>query len=142
MFEPIFSAWLQRMKADKFILGGGAKTLRILRTFVLVNVGWVFDDVKDLKQSFSLLKRLFSFNTFGCISNFKFIDFSEKTIFVVLFFSILWFIVSVLKEKGISIRESLSGKPLILRWAVYIFLILSVPFFQSANMAGFIYAQF
>lgn len=142
MFEPIFSAWSQKMKADKFMLGGGAKTLRILRTFVLVNIGWVFDDVKDLKQSFSLLKRLFSFNTFGCISNFKFIDFSEKTIFVVLFFSILWFVVSVLKEKGISIRESLSGKPLILRWAVYIFLILSVPFFQSANMAGFIYAQF
>jgi hypothetical protein len=47
-----------------------------------------------------------------------------------------------MKEQEINVREFISTKPLPVRWAIYILLILSVPFFQAANMVGFIYAQF
>ena len=47
-----------------------------------------------------------------------------------------------LKEKGIDVRKSIANLALPLRWAIYLALIMSVPFFQAANMAGFIYAQF
>lgn len=115
---------------------------RIIRTFILVNIGWAFDDVTDLKQSFSMLKQLFSFNTGNLINNFKFTTFSEKTIFTVLLFCIIWFFISLKKEKDINVRESIANLALPIRWCIYLALILSIPFFQAANMAGFIYAQF
>ena len=85
---------------------------------------------------------LFSFNNGTLIKNWKFDTFSELTIYTVIFFCIIWFIISIMKEQEINVREFISTKPLPVRWAIYILLILSVPFFQAANMVGFIYAQF
>ncbi len=118
------------------------KIFRILRTFLLVNIGWVFDEVTDLKQSLSMLKQLFKFNTGNLISNWKFDTFSELTICTVVLFCLIWFIISVLKEKNIDVRKKIESFALPIRWIIYLALILSVPFFQAANMTGFIYAQF
>lgn len=118
------------------------RVFRTARTFLLVNIGWVFDDVADLGQSFRMLRQLFSFKTGSLISNFQFLTFSPKTIFTVLLFCIVWLIVSIQKERGCNIRECIASWALPVRWAAYLALILSVPFFQAANMAGFIYAQF
>lgn len=54
------------------------------------------------------------------------------------------FIVGVINEKGIDIRKSLAKKPLILRWAVYLMLVMSIPVlgYVSAETGGFLYAQF
>ena len=53
-------------------------------------------------------------------------------------------IVSLLKEKGIDIREALDRKPWIVRWAVYGALIVAIPVFGkvSNTIGGFMYAQF
>lgn len=118
------------------------KIFRILRTFLLINIGWVFDEVNDLGQSLSMLKQLFRFNTGNLISNWKFDTFSELTIYTVILFCLIWFITSVLKEKNVDIRKKIGSLALPIRWIIYLALILSVPFFQAANMAGFIYAQF
>lgn len=118
------------------------KIFRILRTFLLINIGWVFDEVNDLGQSLSMLKQLFRFNTANLISNWKFDTFSELTIYTVILFCLIWFITSVLKEKNVDIRKKIGSLALPIRWIIYLALILSVPFFQAANMAGFIYAQF
>ncbi len=118
------------------------KIFRILRTFLLVNIGWVFDEVTDLRQSFSMLKQLFKFDTGSLISNWKFDTFSELTIYTVALFCLIWFVISVLKEKNIDVRRKIESFAIPVRWSIYLALILSVPFFQAANMAGFIYAQF
>ena len=57
---------------------------------------------------------------------------------------VIWFIVSLLKEKGIDIREALDRKPWIVRWAVYGALIEAIPVFgkESNTIGGFMYAQF
>ena len=49
-----------------------------------------------------------------------------------------------INEKGIDIRKSLAKKPLILRWAVYLMLVMSIPVlgYVSAETGGFLYAQF
>jgi hypothetical protein len=118
------------------------KIFRIIRTFLLINIGWVFDEVADLEQSFSMLKQLFRFNSGNLISNWKFDTFSELTIYTVILFCLIWFIISVLKEKNVDVRKKIGSLALPIRWIIYLALILSVPFFQAANMAGFIYAQF
>ena len=55
-----------------------------------------------------------------------------------------WFIVSLLKEKGINVREAIDRKPLIIRWAIYIALVLAIPCLGkiSETQGGFMYAQF
>ena len=140
VFKPIFEKLIVILRID--IKKSWYKVFRILRTFLLVNIGWVFDEVTDLKMSFSMLKQLFSFNTNSLIKNWKFDTFSELTIYTVLFFCMIWLVISILKERNIDVRKKIASFPLPLRWGIYLALILSVPFFQAANMAGFIYAQF
>ena len=118
------------------------KAFRILRTFILINIGWAFDDVTDLHMSTSMIKQLFTFTNGNLIQNWKFDTFSELTIYTVGLFSVIWLIISILKEKGVDVRKSISKLALPVRWTIYLALILSVPFFQAANMVGFIYAQF
>lgn len=56
---------------------------------------------------------------------------------------LILFVVSVLQERGMHIRESLAKLPLPVTVAVYMCLLLSIGFFGSTAVArGFIYAQF
>lgn len=54
------------------------------------------------------------------------------------------FIVSYKQERGMQIRESIAMQPRLVRWAVYMALVLSISAISlPANTAGgFIYAQF
>lgn len=140
LFKPLFDKLVELFHIN--VKSFAWKCFRIARTFVLVNIAWVFDDVKDLSQSLSMLRQLFDFKTFYLISNFEFKTFGSKTIFTVLLFSAILFVISLLKENGVNIREGIGRAALPVRWLIYLALILSVPFFQAANMAGFIYARF
>ena len=69
---------------------------------------------------------------------------SQLDLIILLVGCFVWLIISILKEKGIVIREALDRKPLIIRWAVYIALVMSggklgYIFYKSG---GFIDAQF
>ena len=140
VFKPVLEKIIDIFHID--VKNKWYKIFRILRTFLLINIGWVFDEVNDLGQSLSMLKQLFRFNTGNLISNWKFDTFSELTIYTVILFCLIWFITSVLKEKNVDIRKKIGSLALPIRWIIYLALILCVPFFQAANMAGFIYAQF
>ena len=53
------------------------------------------------------------------------------------------FVVSILKEKGICIRESIAAKPLVIRWVAYYGLIIGILLFGYIGATqGFIYANF
>jgi alginate O-acetyltransferase complex protein AlgI len=56
---------------------------------------------------------------------------------------IVLFIVSVLQERGIKIREKISERSFAVQFILYAGLLLSIGFFGStAAVRGFIYAQF
>lgn len=120
----------------------GWQSFRIARTFFLVNISWLFDDVTDLRQSYSMLRQLFDFSSWHLISNFHFVTFGANAIFPILIFGALWLAVSLCEEKNIDVRKKTASLPLLLRWSIYLILIFSVPFFQASQTAGFIYAQF
>lgn len=140
LFKPLFEKLITLFHIQ--VESKGWKAFRMLRTFILINIGWAFDDVTDLHMSFTMLKQLFSFNNGALIGNWKFDTFSQLTLYTVGLFTFIWLIISILKEKGVDVRLAISKLALPLRWAIYLALILSVPFFQAANMVGFIYAQF
>lgn len=118
------------------------RAFRIVRTFTLVTLAGLVDDVENMQQSLAMTRQLFDFGNFALISNWQFKGFNKLTLAVITLFCIIWFVVSVQKENGVDVRLAISKKPVAVRWVVYLFLILAPPFFQSSHMAGFMYAMF
>ena len=50
---------------------------------------------------------------------------------VVVIFTIVVLVISILKEKGIDIRKEIAKKHIVLRWTIYFVLILSVLLFGA-----------
>lgn len=117
----------------------------IIRTFLLVNLGWFFDGA-EASDAVYMLKNVFT-NTSLSMDRLRYIltlglektDYYKLTIAIIILF-----VVSFLQEKGIKIRESLWKIKLPLRWAILYALffgtmILAV---SQGGLSGFAYAQF
>ena len=145
LLEPVYEKMFKVTHINK-----NAKWYRvfqIIRTFILVNIGWFFDDAANLKESFVLMKNVFvnfSIKPLFDGSVRAMMEFSSMDMLAIAVGIAALFIVGVINEKGIDIRKSLAKKPLILRWAVYLMLVMSIPVlgYVSAETGGFLYAQF
>ena len=145
LLEPVYEKMFKVTHINK-----NAKWYRvfqIIRTFILVNIGWFFDDAANLKESFVLMKNVFvnfSIKPLFDGSVRAMMEFSSMDMLAIAVGMAALFIVGVINEKGIDIRKSLAKKPLILRWAVYLMLVMSIPVlgYVSAETGGFLYAQF
>ena len=125
---------------------------RIVRTFIIVNIGWYFDRIVDVPKSFKYLKNTF-FN-FGKVTEiftrdyfveiFGHITDIQSQIILVFIGCAITFVVSVLQENKIDVYTAIQKKNIVFRWACYyvplIFIILSFSF--SAGDTGFMYAQY
>lgn len=125
---------------------------RIIRTFILVNIGWYFDRIADLKKSFIYLKDTFvNFgnpmllaskeylrDVLGSISNF------ESHIIMVVIGTVIIFIVSLLKENKVDVYAAIQKKNIAVRWSSYYVLLILVilSFTFSSGDTGFMYAQY
>ena len=119
----------------------------IIRTFILVNISWFFDRADTVGQAFHMMK--LSVTKFAPSQLLLIPAGKEGTAFTPYALAILaagciiLFIVSVLQERGMKIRESLAGLSLPITVAIYFCLLASIGFFGSTAVArGFIYAQF
>lgn len=121
---------------------------RMLRTFFLVNIGFVFFRADSVGAAFYMLKSMFStWNPAVVFSGTFFtmgLDWMEMTIAV---FSLgILLVVSILQEKGISIRESISRKKLPVRWCIWyallFYTILLGYYGPEFSAAEFIYQGF
>lgn len=116
---------------------------QIARTFILVNISWYFDDAATLTDALALMRNTLKHATFS-ISAVTEMFGGMTDIIILLVGCVVWLIVSILKEKGIAVRQALDAKPLAVRWLVYIALVMSVAMFGyiSNTSGGFMYAQF
>jgi hypothetical protein len=56
---------------------------------------------------------------------------------------IIHIIISILKERGVNLREWIDKRPLVFRWVVYIALVfVTAPFGYVGTTTEFMYAQF
>lgn len=120
--------------------------IQIIRTFLLVNISWYFDMGVNLKVAFVMMVKT--------VSGFSFASFTDGSLltlgldrgdfFILAAGCLVVFIVSLLKENKIQVREALEKRPLVIRFVVYGALILALPFlgYITAGGGGFIYAQF
>ena len=104
------------------------KTFRIIRTFLLVNIGMLIFRATDLTVAWDMLTNLFSAGSFGIISGGA-IDIAD---FVLCFIGIaIVVVVDILKEKNIDIREIVTNRGLILRFITYLVLIFAILLFGA-----------
>lgn len=144
--RPVSDKLAQKLKIQTASKAFSA--FQMLRTFLIVNVGMMLFRSHDVWQWLSMLGRLFT--------NFDAAAFTDGTVlslgndwqdFLAIGMGCLVIgIVETLQEKGVHIRSTLAEKPIALRYAVFIVLILSVVVF-GAYGTGYetvapIYGQF
>lgn len=150
LLKPVFEKINQTLKINS--KSTPWKLFQIIRTFIIVNIGWYFDRITDVKKSFVYLKNTFAhFGNplllasknymnliFGNITDF------QSHIVLVATGTIIIFVISLLKEKKVNVYNELQKKNIVIRWLAYyiplILVILSLSF--SAGDTGFMYAQY
>lgn len=119
----------------------------ILRTFLLVNISWFFDRADTVGQAFKMMGQSVRYfapaQLLEIPAGKEGLAYTPYALMILGAGCILLLFVSILQERGVRIRETLSTNPLPLRFAVYMGLFLIIGFFGStASARGFIYAQF
>ncbi|MDO4397623.1 MAG: MBOAT family O-acyltransferase [Oscillospiraceae bacterium] len=146
LFEPLIAAFFTKTHINRD--GKVLSALKVLRTFVFVNIGMLMFRAKGLKAFLRMFLSIFEGSFLigvkgGELFNYG-IDEKDFIVLIVGFFVML--VISILQERGHSIRAELAKKPLPLRWAIYIALIAAIVIFgaygQNYGKVDFIYGQF
>ena len=120
---------------------------RMIRTFIIVNIGWYFDRIYDIEMAFYSLKKTvmsFQLHLFSTEYAEVFEGVKAHGGKIAVLGCILVFIVSVLEERKIDMRERLYKCPLVIRWCIYSFVIIVILFgcTRVGETGGFMYANF
>lgn len=140
MIEPLYKKLIEilHINTKSFLW----RVFRTVRTFLLVTLAGLVDDVSSMDQALGMTRQLFSFGNGSLWKNFDFYGFGRSSLLWVAVFSIIWFFVSIIEEKGESIYTYIAKKPLAIRYLVYLGLIFIPAFLKTDNTAGFMYAAF
>lgn len=120
---------------------------QVVRTFLVVNIGWYFDRIENIEHCFESLAKTvtaFQFERMIPVCARILADYSRISVALAIGTSFFTFGISILKERKVDIYHYFHQKPLVVRWGVYygvIFIIL-LSFFSAPNAAGFMYANF
>ena len=144
LLEPAYRRFSDGHRA--LVASRGFHLFRVLRTFLIVNIGWYFDRAARAGDAFSMLgKTLFApglsqiasgtLLTLGLTGY----DFTVLAIATAILFA-----VSLLQERGVRVRERLFALPLPGRWAILLAFTLFVlcTFTLGTGSDGFMYAVF
>lgn len=109
------------------------KLLQIIRTIILVFIGELFFRANTLTDGFKMFSKMISNFSLKMITNGTILNLGlDKADFIIVcLMTVVIFILSLLKEKNVNIRETLAQKPITLRWAIYYALIFSIIIFGA-----------
>jgi D-alanyl-lipoteichoic acid acyltransferase DltB (MBOAT superfamily) len=116
------------------------KFLEIGFTFVLVNIGWIFFRANSIGDAFYILTHLFT--KISLKSPQAGLGGIGLTGLLIAFSSILFMEFVHLIQEHRSVRQFLDDKPLVLRWIIYLIIIISILLFGIFERVEFIYFQF
>ena len=120
--------------------------VQVVRTFILVNIGWYFDRAISLGHAFDLMKRTFVSSSISMVDG-SILGLHKYQYAYALFGVVLLIIVGVMKEKNIDIYQWIKGRPVCIQYAIWLMLIFAIPImgYYSPNsnvVGGFMYANF
>ncbi|MBI5403541.1 MAG: MBOAT family protein [Ignavibacteriae bacterium] len=123
---------------------------KIMFTFLLVSISWIFFKSDTLKEIGQIFSNIFSWsgiinnsNGSGIIKNIlKTYGLSYKELYLSIVFIAVLLTVDILQER-FNIFERIKKQNKLIRWSLYYALLISVIFFGAYNsQQGFIYQQF
>ena len=120
---------------------------QILRTFIVVNIGWYFDRIERIMGAFASLKNtVFTFNAdqFGSEMEYVLKGTPELTLPLAGVACGIVFVVSYYSEKKVDVREYVRQQSVAVRWSIYmVFIVITLLSFTCAqSKGGFMYANF
>ena len=143
LLEPLYAKGFEKTKIHKE--SKAWTVVRIIRTFILVNIGWYFDMAVSFSAALVMMKETFTKMSMSQFTGTAFLELGmgRRDFLIVLAGCIIIFIVSLLKERGVAVREAIAAKPLIVRWAIwYVFIVIIFIFAYTGDGSAFIYANF
>lgn len=137
ILEPVASKLTAKLHIDRNCII--YRCLQCLRTGLLVCIGELFFRAFALRVGFTMLKKIFTDFTLATLRDKSLFTFGldQNDFFILLVCVLIFFIIGMLQEKGIHIRESISKKNLIFQFAVYYLLIFFTIIF-GAYGAGYV----
>lgn len=126
----------------------GQKLVRIVITFILVDIAWVFFRAQSMRDAWSLLSSMFTtWNPWALFDGTLYTLGLSRVDFWIMLASIAVLLgVDILHARGIYIRETVLGWPLPVRWALIYGLIFWILLFgvygPAYDATSFIYFQF
>lgn len=145
LLEPLFVRIFELLRINR--KGKIYHVWQILRTFILVNLGMLIFRADTLRTAWSMFCSMFRPNREApvlAIFNVQGLPYHQLDI--ILWGVVLVFVVSILQERGVGIRELIARKTLPVRWGIYIAAILVViiagAYGPGFGVVDFIYAQF
>ena len=143
LLEPAYRRFGER-HAD-LVKRRGFYVFRVIRTFVIVNIGWYFDRCLHLTDAWAMLGKtlcapMLSQLTDGTLLS---LGVSLGDFAVLLGALVILVTVSVMQERGMRVRKWLMTLSLPRRWLLLYILLFYTMFFYVPNaLTGFIYAVF
>jgi len=131
------------------------KLISVCLTFLLINFSWIFFRANSLNDALYIISHLFSgiflylkgafiniihLKIFDAV-NPLFLSGNRLDMYLNLLFIIILFTVQLIQRKH-EITVLIANKPLIVRWALYLMLILVILVFGKFESRQFIYMQF
>ncbi len=128
IFEPIIASICTKLKINrenKFYV-----YLRIFKTWIFIFLGELFFRAPTMKVGIGMTKRIFSFKGLQSHELLNLgLDLKDYTILFIAI--IILFVIGILREKNINIREEISKKHIVIRWLIYYILIFSIIIFGA-----------
>jgi alginate O-acetyltransferase complex protein AlgI len=113
------------------------KLIQVVTTFHLVLFGWIFFRANNLFDALYIIKNIFTDTNWH-----QYAVGLNQTEFIIAVLSILFMECIHMMQRHRRMRQFLNNKPKILRWSVYLILLLSIIMFGVFTKQEFIYFQF
>ncbi|MDO5377115.1 MAG: MBOAT family O-acyltransferase [Clostridia bacterium] len=126
----------------------GFHLLRVLRTFLVVNIGWYFDRCERAGDAFAMLAR--------SVTDLRAAQLADSAVLarlgltgrdwgILLIATLILFAVSLAQERGVKVRDWVLARPLPVRWLLlltFILFVLGTHVISGAGTDSFMYAVF
>ena len=135
--EPVF----MKIKNAFHIQNNFFQIFSIIRTILIVNIGMLIFRADTLSSAWHMLVSCFQ----GTM-DIPYMGLALKDMMIVIMGVIIVYIMSLLKEKNISVREHIAKWHIVPRWTFYLTGLMIVVIFgaygRGYDIVSFIYAQF
>lgn len=146
LMDPAFAKWKTALKINEN--SRGFHIFRMIRTFLIVNIGWYFDRIVDFGDCMLCFKNTitnFGITRFVPVMSALMKDvLPVKAVPVIIFAICLVFVHSYLSEKQRDVFAILGRTNIVVRWGVYYVLLLLIQLSMNyaTSSEAFMYAVF